>query len=69
MTAWTDQDVETLKINWPSKSATQIRQMLTGRHSRNGVIGKAHRLHLGKKPKGFNAPHGANEQKHPSQRS
>jgi GcrA cell cycle regulator len=46
--AWSDEDTERLKVlHKDGLSASQIAKKLTGRHSRNAVIGKVHRMGLG----------------------
>lgn len=48
---WTEDRVERLKALWrEGKSATEIAVILGGGLSRNGVIGKVHRLKLDKRP-------------------
>lgn len=46
-TTWTDADIEMLRALWTEgRTAAQISIALEGRHSRNGVCGKASRLKL-----------------------
>lgn len=48
---WSDTDIELLAKLWnEGLSAHQIAQQLSGSHTRNAVIGKVHRMKLGKRP-------------------
>lgn len=47
---WTEADKAILSQLWPTKSASVISTLIEGRHSRNAVIGKAHRMNLTGKP-------------------
>ena len=56
--AWTLSEVEHLKLNWPTLSATKL-GIYFGK-TRNAVVGKAHRLGLKKNP---NSPNAVNARK------
>lgn len=47
--SWTEQEIEILKIEWPTGSPASQIALLLNNKSRNAVIGKAHRLNLGKR--------------------
>ena len=45
MSAWSDEEIEVLKVNWATTSAEDMRALLP-RRSRFAIIGKADRLSL-----------------------
>lgn len=47
MNGWTEDDLATLRLRWfGGATATEVANALGGRHTRNSVLGKVHRLHL-----------------------